>query len=245
VVVLEERLVGSELSVHALCDGERFVLLPAAQDHKRLGDGDSGPNTGGMGSYAPPPLATPALMARIEGEIVSPALSGMASDGNPFRGALFAGLMVTPEGEPRLLEFNVRFGDPETQVLMLTLRGDLGEALHGAALGRLDPGALGAGNEHALCVVLAAAGYPGTPRSGDVIEGLDRAETVSGVRVFHAGTRLDGNRVVTSGGRVLGVAARAGSLAVARDRAYEAVRAIRFDGMQHRSDIAHRALGAS
>jgi phosphoribosylamine--glycine ligase len=144
-----------------------------------------------------------------------------------------------------VLEFNVRFGDPETQVLMLTIEGDLGEALHSAALGRLDPSVLRVAPTHALCVVLAARGYPGSPSTGDVISGLERAEAVSGVRVFHAGTRRDADHVVTAGGRVLGVAARAESLKTARDRAYEAVGAVRFSGMQHRTDIAYRALGAS
>jgi len=245
VVVLEERLLGAELSIHAIVDGERFMLLPAAQDHKRLADGDQGPNTGGMGTYAPAPLATPALVQRIEREIFAKAVQGMASEGTPFRGTLFAGLMVTPAGDPTLLEFNVRFGDPETQVLMLSLAGDLGDALASAAAGKLDASALTVRAEHALCVVLAAPGYPGSPRTGDPIDGLEQAEKVPGVRVFHAGTRLEGDRVVTAGGRVLGVAARANSLAVARARAYDAVGAIHFEGMQHRSDIAYRALGAS
>lgn len=242
-VVLEERIAGAELSIHAICDGERFVLLPAAQDHKRLGDGDRGPNTGGMGTYAPAPLATPALVERIRREIVAPAIAGMAADGVPFRGTLFAGLMITPAGDPMLLEFNVRFGDPETQVLMLEIRGDLGEALAGAAAGKLSPGALEPNGEHALCVVLAAHGYPASPRTGDVISGLEEAERLPGVRVYHAGTALRGGDVVTAGGRVLGVAASAGELAEARARAYAAVAAIRFEGSQHRADIAFRALG--
>jgi len=245
VVVLEERLLGAELSIHAIVDGDRFTLLPAAQDHKRLADGDRGPNTGGMGTYAPAPLATPALVQRIEREIFAKAVQGMASEGTPFRGVLFAGLMVTPAGDPLLLEFNVRFGDPETQVLMQSLGGDLGDALHSAAVGKLDPSALTVRDEHAICVVLAASGYPASPRTGDVIHGLERADQLPGVRVFHAGTRLDGDRVVTAGGRVLGVTASAESLSAARTRAYDAVSVIHFEGMQHRSDIAYRALGAS
>jgi phosphoribosylamine--glycine ligase len=244
-VVLEERVAGAELSVHAISDGERFVLLPAAQDHKRLGDGDRGPNTGGMGTYTPAPLATPALVERVRKEIFEPAIAGMAADGMPFRGTLFAGIMVTPSGDPVLLEFNVRFGDPETQVLMLGVRGDLGDALAGAAAGKLDEGALAPSGEHALCVVLAAHGYPSSPRTGDVIHGLAEAERLPGVRVYHAGTALRGEEVVTAGGRVLGVAASAASLAEARSRAYAAVSAIRFAGSQHRSDIAYRALGAA
>jgi phosphoribosylamine--glycine ligase len=163
----------------------------------------------------------------------------------PFRGALFAGLMVTPAGEPVLLEFNVRFGDPETQVLMLGVRGDLGEALAGAAAGTLAPRALEPSGEHALCVVLAAHGYPASPRTGDVISGLSEADRLPGVRVYHAGTALRGSDVVTAGGRVLGVAASGPGLAQARSRAYAAVSAIRFAGSQHRSDIAFRALGTS
>jgi phosphoribosylamine---glycine ligase len=244
-VVLEERVAGAELSLHAVSDGERFVLLPAAQDHKRLGDGDRGPNTGGMGTYAPAPLATPELVERVRREIFAPAIAGMAADGFPFRGALFAGIMVTPAGDPVLLEFNVRFGDPETQVLMLGIRGDVAEALAGAAAGKLDAGALVPNGEHALCVVLAAGGYPASPRTGDVIYGLAEAERLPDVRVYHAGTAVRGSDIVTAGGRVLGIAASAPSLADARSRAYAAVSVIRFSGSQHRTDIAYRALGAS
>jgi len=243
IVVLEERVEGSELSLHALSDGERFVVLPAAQDHKRLLDADRGPNTGGMGTYAPAPLATPALVARAEREIFARAVSGMAAEGYPFRGVLFAGVMVTPAGEPVLLEFNVRFGDPETQVLMQTTRGDLGDALDAAARGALDPTALQPNGEHALCVVLAAPGYPESPRTGGIITGLDAAGEVQGVRVLHAGTAARGDAVVTSGGRVLGVTAHAASLEAAHARAYAAIGRIHFDGMQFRRDIGGRALG--
>lgn len=241
-VVLEERLAGAEASIHAICDGERFVLLPVAQDHKRLGDGDTGPNTGGMGTYAPAPLVTPAMLESIEARIVAPALQGMAEMGRPFRGALFAGLMLTPDGEPRLLEFNVRFGDPETQVLMNVIEGDLGEALDAAAQGRLDPGTLRSAARHALCVVLAAPGYPGAVVTGARIEGLDAARSAENVVVYHAGTRVEGRDVVTAGGRVLGVTAFDSSLELARERAYRAAGQIHFDGMQYRSDIGLRAL---
>jgi phosphoribosylamine--glycine ligase len=241
-VVLEERIAGAELSLHALSDGERFVVLPAAQDHKRLRDADRGPNTGGMGTYAPAPLATPSLVARAEREIFARAVSGMAAEGHPFRGVLFAGIMVTPAGEPVLLEFNVRFGDPETQVLMQTTGGDLGDALAAAARGTLEPSALWPNGEHALCVVLAAPGYPEAPRTGDVITGLETAVSLEGVRVLHAGTSLRGDAVVTSGGRVLGVTAHASSLAAAHARAYAAIERIHFYGMQFRRDIGGRAL---
>jgi len=244
IVVLEERIAGAEASVHALCDGERFVLLSAAQDHKRIGDGDRGPNTGGMGTYAPAPLVTPELMARAEREIFEPALRGMASEGNPYCGALFAGIMVTPQGDPLLLEFNVRFGDPETQVLMATTAGDFGDALHAAAQGKLDASALKPSGEHAVCVVLAAAGYPDAPRTGDPIEGLAEAQAVPGVSVFHAGTARSAAGVVTSGGRVLGVTAKGSTLPEAHARAYAAVQRLRFAGAQYRRDIAHRALGS-
>jgi phosphoribosylamine--glycine ligase len=195
-----------------------------------------------MGTYAPAPLASHALLERASEEIFAPALAGMAAEGMPYRGTLFAGLMVSPAGDPLLLEFNVRFGDPETQVLMQTTRGDLGDALEAAARGNLAPNALASTGEHALCVVLAAANYPETPRTGDRIAGLDDAERVEGVRVYHAGTRLQDGAVVTAGGRVLGVTARGESLTTAHARAYEAVSRIRFDGMQFRTDIAARAI---
>jgi phosphoribosylamine--glycine ligase len=242
-VVIEERVPGAEASMHAICDGERFVLLPAAQDHKRIFDGDRGPNTGGMGTYAPAPLVTPALQERIRREIFERALQGMVTDGHPFRGVLFAGLMISEQEEISLLEFNVRFGDPETQVLMAVLEGDLAEALAAAARGELRPELLQVSPEHALCIVLAAAGYPEAPRTGDAITGLDAAERVPGVRVFHAGTSLRDGQVVTSGGRVLGVTARGATLREAHARAYQAVDSIAFEGRQFRRDIAVRALG--
>jgi phosphoribosylamine--glycine ligase len=243
VVVLEERVLGAEASLHAVSDGERFVVLPPAQDHKRIGDGDRGPNTGGMGTYAPAPLVTPALAERVQREIFAPAFAGMKRDGIPYRGVLFAGLMVTPAGDPILLEFNVRFGDPETQVLVMTTGGDFGDAFAGAASGALSETALTPNGEHAVCIVLAAAGYPEAPKKGDAVTGISAAEALEGVRVFHAGTALAGNDVVTAGGRVLGVTARAGSLREAHARAYAAAERVRFAGAQFRRDIARRALG--
>jgi phosphoribosylamine--glycine ligase len=241
-VVLEERLFGDEASIHAICDGERYTLLHAAQDHKRIFDGDRGPNTGGMGTYAPAPVVTPQLMQRFEEQVMVPTLRGMAAEGRPFRGTLFAGIMVTPEQQVRLIEFNVRFGDPETQVLMATLQGDLALALASAARGRLDPTALVASDQHAVCIVLAAHGYPDTPRKGDVIEGLDAAAQLPGVSVIHAGTALDAaGNVVVAGGRVLGVTGSGASLEQAHARAYAAVQTISFAGMQYRRDIAGRA----
>jgi phosphoribosylamine--glycine ligase len=242
-VVFEERLVGSEASIHAICDGVRGYVLPAAQDHKRIFDGDQGPNTGGMGTYAPAPIVTPELAKRIERDVIQPVIDGMRKEGNPFIGTLFAGLMISPSGEAKVLEFNVRFGDPETQVLMGVISGDLAELLVSAAQGNLNADALTVEEKHAICVVLAAHGYPGKVRTGDVITGIDVAERDPNVRVIHAGTKLDTEgRLITAGGRVLGVTAKGDSLRQAAERAYAAVAQIHFDGMQFRRDIGHRAL---
>jgi phosphoribosylamine--glycine ligase len=241
-VVVEERLDGAEASVHAICDGERYFILPSSQDHKRIGEGDTGPNTGGMGAYTPAPLVTEELSRRIQTEIVERALSGMQADGVPYRGTLYAGLMVTPSGDPMLLEFNVRFGDPETQVLMDVIDGDFADALSDSAQGQLRPDTLTTGDRHALTVVLAAAGYPGSPQKGDVIEGVDDAAALEDVRVYHAGTKLEGDRLVTSGGRVLAVTGMGGTLAQAQQRAYRAAEKVRFAGKQLRRDIGWRAL---
>jgi phosphoribosylamine--glycine ligase len=241
-VVLEERIVGAEASVHAISDGERVFMLPSAQDHKRIAEGDRGPNTGGMGAYAPAPLVTKEMAARIRVDVFERTVRGMAAEGSPYRGVLFAGLMITEGGEPYLLEFNVRFGDPETQVLMSVLDGDLADALGGAARGALDPGALRVSARHALTVVLAAAGYPGAPRLGDPIKGLAEAGAVEGVSVHHAGTRREGDAVVTAGGRVLGITGSGATLREACDRAYRAVGCVSFAGMQFRRDIGARAL---
>ncbi|MCC6213856.1 MAG: phosphoribosylamine--glycine ligase [Polyangiaceae bacterium] len=241
-VVLEERIEGEEASVHAVADGERFVLLPAAQDHKRLGDGDRGPNTGGMGAYAPAPLVTPALAEAVGARVVGPALRALREVGAPFRGALFAGLMIRPTGDPVLLEFNVRFGDPETEVLMAATDGDLFEVLAGAARGRLPDAATLPVARHAVCVVVAAAGYPGVPRRGDRVGGLDEAARVPGVSVYHAGTALEQGEVRSSGGRVLAVTACGASLREAHARAYQAADRVTLEGRQLRRDIAARAL---
>jgi phosphoribosylamine--glycine ligase len=195
-----------------------------------------------MGTYAPAPVVTPAVMQEFEERIVRPTLRGMAAEGRPFRGTLFAGVMVTPDAHVKLIEFNVRFGDPETQVLMATLEGDLAEVLASAARGELDPARLRASGSHAVCVVLAAHGYPDTPRKGDVIRGLDEAAAIPGVSVLHAGTARDAQgNVVTAGGRVLGVTGRGATLKEAHTRAYQAAQLIEFEGMQYRRDIAGRA----
>ncbi len=241
-VVLEERLLGSEASIHAICDGSVGVLLPAAQDHKRIFEGDTGPNTGGMGTYAPAPVVTDDMLPEIRTEIIDKVVQGMKADGSPFVGTLFAGLMISPDGKPVVLEFNVRFGDPETQVLTQIIEGDFCQALLDAAQGCLKADCLRPSGKHAMCVVLAAGGYPSTPRKGDAISGLTAAENQEGAVVFHAGTKMEQGKVVTSGGRVLGVTAVGDSLRLARERVYAAADQIQFEGCQFRRDIGHRAL---
>lgn len=237
VVVLEEKLSGREVSVHAVSDGERFVLLPPARDHKRIFDGDRGPNTGGMGVICPTGDVSAALLDRIAKEIVGPTIRGMREEGAPFRGVLFAGVMVTDKDEPFLLEHNVRFGDPECEALMALFEGDVGAALSAAATGALDPTAIRSTGRHAAVVILAASGYPDKPRAGDVITGIEEA-TAAGATVHHAGTKVDAEgRFVTSGGRVLAVTATGASSAEAREIAYRAADLIQFDGKQLRRDI--------
>jgi phosphoribosylamine--glycine ligase len=245
-VVLEERLAGEEASFHVVCDGTRGVALAPAQDHKRVGDGDRGPNTGGMGAYAPAPVVTPAVHERVMREIVEPTIAGMAADGAPLRGVLFVGLMID-DGVPQVLEYNVRFGDPEATVLVPTYAGDWYELLDSAARGELPRVPAPQPRLAALSVVMAAAGYPGKVRTGDPIEGLD-AELPPGAFVFHAGTargRVAGaseDAVVTAGGRVLAVGASATTLEDAARIAYDLVARIRWDGEHHRRDIGRRAL---
>jgi phosphoribosylamine---glycine ligase len=240
-IVVEDRLEGHEMSVHVITDGERSWCLPVSRDHKRIGDGDRGPNTGGMGAFAPV-AADPALMQRIQDEVIEPTLAGMRDNGSPYRGVLYAGVMVAPDGTPNLLEHNVRFGDPETQVLMSLIDGDVGALMRSAARGELDSSAVSLPERHAVVLVLAAEGYPAAPRKGDAIAGLDAAEAVEGARVFHAGTRSDGDAVMTAGGRVLGVTAIGADLAEARTRAYRAAEPIGWAGMQMRNDIALSGL---
>ncbi len=242
-VVIEERMQGEEASYYAISDGARFVTLAAAQDHKRALDGDRGENTGGMGAYAPAPVVSAAVEKRILEEVVHPAIRGMAADGTPYTGVLYVGLMIDSSGAPRVVEFNVRFGDPETQPLLVCMQGDLVPLLLGAARGQLENQAPVSFRDAAVCVVLASAGYPRSYASGKSISGLEAAAAREGVVVFHAGTRraADGG-FETSGGRVLGVTARGADVAEARERAYSACDAIRFDGAQRRSDIASRAL---
>jgi phosphoribosylamine--glycine ligase len=242
-LVIEEFLEGEEASFIVMADGVRALPMATSQDHKRLRDGDLGPNTGGMGAYSPAPVVTPQLHARVMREIIQPAIAGMAKDGTPYVGFLYAGLMIDKAGVPKTLEFNCRLGDPETQPILLRLKSDLLELVEHAIDGTLERAAADWDRRAALCVVLAAANYPDEPRRGDPIKGLPRG--TDECRVFHAGTKLDGKQVVTNGGRVLGVTALGDSLKMARARAYEAVDAIRFDGMQYRKDIGHRGLKKS
>jgi len=240
-VVVEQLLEGPEISAFALVDGETVVPLGFSQDHKRIGDGDTGPNTGGMGAYAPLPFVDPAMEAVIWEQIVRPAVRRMSQEGARFRGLLFTGLMLTEDG-PKVLEFNARFGDPETAVVIPRLNADLADLLLSTARGELSKHSVPAFRDGAaLTVVLASAGYPGAYTTGVPIEGLAEAAAVEGVTVFHAGTAQQGDRVVTAGGRVLAVTALGDSLTQARDRAYRAVSLIRFDGMQYRHDIAASA----
>ena len=240
-VVIEEFMTGEEASFFALCDGETVVALASAQDHKRVGDGDTGPNTGGMGAYSPAPVMTAAMSDRVMAEIIRPTVVAMARRGTPFSGVLFAGLMITADG-PKLIEYNVRFGDPECQVLMMRLRSDLLTALEATARGTLDQVHLDWSDDAVLTVVMAAKGYPGTPETGTEIGGLDAAGAAADVMVFHAGTRREGERLLANGGRVLNITARASSVAAAQARAYEAVAKIDWPGGFCRSDIGWQAV---
>jgi phosphoribosylamine--glycine ligase len=242
-VVIEEFLEGEEASFFALVDGKHALPLEAAQDHKRAGDGDTGPNTGGMGAYSPAPIITPAMSERVMREIIRPTVAAMNKRGTPYRGVLFAGLMITPEG-PKLIEYNVRFGDPECQVLMMRLKSDLLPALLATCDGVLDNLDLRWHDDAALSVVMAAEGYPGTPRRGTEIKGLEAAAEVEGVQIFHAGTRREGSRWIAEGGRALNITARGSSVSGARARAYEAVQRIRWPEGFCRSDIGWRAVAA-
>lgn len=243
-VVIEEMLSGHEASFFVLADGRDWVELAACQDYKRVGDGDRGPNTGGMGTYSPSAWLDETTRARLRETVVVPTIEGMAAEGHPFRGVLFVGVMLTADG-PKVLEYNARFGDPETQVLVPRLDGDWLDLLEASARGRLAGIAPRFRDDAAVCVVMAAEGYPGSPTKGAPIEGLAEAEALSGVSVFHAGTELDASgRVVTAGGRVLGVTALAPTMAAARERAYEAVGRIRWAGEHHRSDIALDAIAS-
>ena len=239
-VVIEEFLAGEEASFIVMVDGKNVVALASSQDHKRLGDADTGPNTGGMGAYSPAPIVTPNVHQRVMHEIIQPTVEGMAKDGIEFTGFLYAGLMIDAQGHPKTLEFNTRMGDPETQPIMMRLKSDLAEVLMHATDGTLDQVELQWDRRVALGVVMAAAGYPEAPRKGDRITGLP-ADTDEAV-VFHAGTALSGDVTTVTGGRVLCVTALGDSTRAAQQRAYETLRHVHFDGEQHRTDIGYRAI---
>ncbi|MGA7116898.1 MAG: phosphoribosylamine--glycine ligase [Hyphomicrobium sp.] len=240
-VVVEEFLEGEEASFFALCDGQNVLAMASAQDHKRVGEADTGPNTGGMGAYSPAPVMTPDMIERTMTEIVRPTVAAMAARGTPFKGVLFAGLMITADG-PKLIEYNVRFGDPETQVLMLRLKSDLLAAMLATAGGVLDSFDLQWSDDAALTVVFAAEGYPGTPKKGTEIRGLEAARAIEGVEIFHAGTKAVDGRIVADGGRVLAVTARGRTVADAQARAYQAIDRIDWPGGFFRRDIGWRAV---
>ena len=240
-VVIEDFMDGEEVSFFVLSDGKSILPFGSAQDHKRVGEGDSGPNTGGMGAYAPAPIFTPELEAATLATIIRPAIATMAARGMPFRGVLFAGLMLTAEG-PKLIEFNCRFGDPETEVLMRLLKDDLLLLLHAAASGTLTSMSARWHKGAAMTVVLAAKGYPDAPRKGGIISNLERAAALDGVEIFHAGTAISAGHLVASGGRVLNVTACAATLPEARTIAYAAVDLINFEDGFCRRDIGHRAI---
>jgi phosphoribosylamine--glycine ligase len=243
-VIIEDFLVGEEASFIVMVDGRDVLPLASSQDHKRLADGDSGPNTGGMGAYSPAPVVTPEIHAKIMREVIVPTVEGMAADGIHYRGFLYAGVMIDASGRPQVLEFNCRLGDPETQPIVMRLKSDLLDLLAHATAGTLAQAEAEWDRRASLGVVLAAAGYPGDPRKGDVISGLDRVteEAYPNCHVFHAGTALTDKKVVVNGGRVLCVTALGDSIRQAQRAAYDAVSAIHFDGMQYRTDIGFRAV---
>jgi phosphoribosylamine--glycine ligase len=240
-VVVEEFLRGEEASFIVMVDGEHVLPLATSQDHKRVGDGDTGPNTGGMGACSPAPVVTPALHARVMREVIEPTVRGMRAEGNPYTGFLYAGLMIGPDGTPKVLEYNCRFGDPETQPVMMRLKSDLADLIDAALDGRLDKVTAEWDRRAALGVVMAAGGYPGSYAKGDVITGLP-AQDAPDAKVFHAGTALRDGSIVTSGGRVLCVTALGMSVAAAQRRAYEVVRGISWKNAQYRTDIGYRAI---
>ncbi|HAT5001028.1 TPA: phosphoribosylamine--glycine ligase [Serratia marcescens] len=240
-IVVEEFLDGEEASFIVMVDGENVVPMATSQDHKRVGDGDTGPNTGGMGAYSPAPVVTDEIHRRAMDQVIWPTVRGMAAEGNTYVGFLYAGLMISADGQPKVIEFNCRFGDPETQPIMLRLRSDLVELCLAGAEGRLNEKSSDWDERPALGVVLAAGGYPGDYRNGEVIQGLPQQESADG-KVFHAGTRLQGDDVVTSGGRVLCVTALGDTVAQAQQRAYQLAEGIQWPGSFCRKDIGYRAI---
>ena len=240
-IIVEDKLLGEEASILALVDGRNIYCLESSQDHKAIGEGDTGPNTGGMGAYSPAPIVTDKLMKQISREVLVPIVDGMNRNGTPYKGVLYAGIMVTAAG-PRVLEFNVRFGDPETQPILMRLKNDLLEVILAVCNGRLDDITLNWDSRPAVCVVMAAGGYPGEYEKGKEITGLKEAAAMKDVVVFHAGTKKLDSRIVTNGGRVLGVTALGETISAAKQKAYEAVEKIKFDGAYYRKDIADKAI---
>jgi len=240
-IVIEEMLSGPECSLLAFVDRKSIYVMESAQDHKPVEEGDTGPMTGGMGAYSPTPIVTDAMLGQIERDILVPVLDGLVRDGIEYRGVLYAGLMLTSNG-PKVLEFNCRFGDPETQPLMMRLKSDLLEVMLAVADGRLDQVELKWDPRPAMCVIAASKGYPGQYATGLPITGIDDADAMRDVKVFHSGTKKQGGQIVTDGGRVLGVTALGNTLADARHRAYQAMEKIHFDGMHYRRDIGRKAL---
>jgi len=240
-IVVEDKLLGEEASILAFVDGKNIYVMESSQDHKPIGDGDTGPNTGGMGAYSPAPVVTDALMDQITREVLVPVVDGMNRNGTPYKGVLYAGIMVT-SGGPRVLEFNVRFGDPETQPILMRLKSDLLDVMLAVCESRLDKITLKWDPRPAVCVVMSSGGYPGDYEKGKIITGIKQANQLQDVVVFHAGTATQNSNIVTNGGRVLGVTAMGQSVADAKTRAYEAVDKIQFDGAYCRRDIADKAV---
>ncbi len=240
-VLVEDKLLGQEASILAFVDGRSIYVMESAQDHKPIGDGDTGDNTGGMGAYSPAPVVTDKLMDQIVREVLVPTVDGMNRNETPYKGVLYAGVMLT-QGGPRVLEFNARFGDPETQPILMRMKGDLLEVMLAVCDGKLDQVELSWDKRPAVCVVMASGGYPGKYEKGKVISGLDEAGKLKDVKVFHAGTAQKGDAVVTNGGRVLGVTAIGDTIAQAKARAYEAAAMISYEGAYYRRDIADKAL---
>ena len=240
-VVIEEFLDGEEASFIVMVDGKSIASFATSQDHKRVGDGDSGPNTGGMGAYSPAPVVTPEIHERVMQEVINPTVEGMAAEGNPYLGFLYAGLMIMADGTPKVIEYNCRFGDPETQPIMLRLQSDIVELCLQACRGELADTEIAFTEQASVGVVLAAGGYPASYNKGDVITGLAQAATLDG-KVFHAGTALNGDDVVTAGGRVLCATALGNSVTEAQQKAYALVNAINWEGVYYRNDIAYRAI---
>lgn len=240
-VLVEDKLLGEEASILAFVDGRNIYVMETSQDHKPIGDGDTGPNTGGMGAYSPAPVVTDEMMSQIIREILVPVVDGLNKNGAPYKGILYAGIMIT-HGGPRVLEFNVRFGDPETQPILMRLKSDLLEVMLAVCDGKLDQVNLEWDTRPAVCVVMASGGYPGDYEKGKKITGLKEAGKMKDVVVFHAGTEQKNGDILTAGGRVLGVTALGRTIAEAKSRAYEAVDKINFDGAYYRRDIADRAI---